>query len=264
MDSTILFQIPAWVLAVVIFFLILTANWLGFHYRKKLSEKKPEDLPENLGTLEGSLLGLMALMLAFSFGMGATKFETRRSLIVKEANAIGTAILRTNMYPDSVRHLFLAGFDNYIDTRIDYYEANFRDEPRNAALKQGEEIAFHLFKRATQLSRDPANLASTQQMIPILNDVIDLAIEREAMRQAKIPPIILMMLSLLTLVSSFMSGYSHKAKKRNLVMIMSFALMTTFTLYIVLELDRPQRGLINIDSAQQKIVDLKLLIKESE
>ena len=46
-----------------IFILILFSNWLGFNYRKRLSERKPEDIPENLGTLEGSLLGLMALIL---------------------------------------------------------------------------------------------------------------------------------------------------------------------------------------------------------
>jgi len=72
------------------------------------------------------------------------------------------------------------------------------------------------------------------------------------------------MLLLLTLVSAFMSGHSHKARKRNLIMITAFALMTTFTIYTVLELDRPQRGLITIDSAQQKIMDQKLLLKHKE
>ncbi len=262
MDN-IFFQIPAWVIAIVIFLLILFANWVGYNYRKKLFEKKPEDIPENLGTLEGSLLGLLALMLAFSFGMGATKFESRRSLAVHEANAIGAAILRLDMYPDSVKKEFISDFDKYIDTRMAYYKANFRDEPRNAALKETEEIFNRMWKKATLLSRDPANLASSQQMIPKLTEMIDLAIERNALREARIPFLILVMLLLLTLVSAFMSGYSHKAKKRNLIMITAFALMTTFTIYTVLELDRPQRGLITIDSAQQKIMDQKLLLKHS-
>jgi hypothetical protein len=46
-------------------------------------------------------------------------------------------------------------------------------------------------------------------------------------------------------------------------MITAFALMTTFTIYTVLELDRPQRGLITIDAAEQKIMDQKLLLKHS-
>jgi len=262
--TSIFFQIPAWVIATVIFILILYANWLGFNYRKKLSERKPEDIPENLGTLEGSLMGLMALMLAFSFGMGATKFESRRSLAVHEANAIGAAILRLDMYPDSVRKDFESDFDKYIDTRMDYYKANFHDAERNAALHETDVIFERMWKRATQLSRDPANLASTQQMIPKLTEMIDLVIERNALREARIPTLILAMLLLLTVVSAFMSGYSHKAKKRNLIMIVSFALMTTFTIYTVMEMDRPQRGVITIDSAQQKIMDQKLLLKHSE
>jgi hypothetical protein len=47
-------------------------------------------------------------------------------------------------------------------------------------------------------------------------------------------------------------------------MITAFALMTTFTLYTVMEMDRPQRGLITIDSAQQKILDQKLLLHHSD
>jgi len=260
----VFFLIPAWLIALVVFLLIFFANWLGFHYRKWLSEKKPEDIPENLGTLEGSLMGLLALMLAFSFGMGATKFESRRSLAVHEANAIGAAILRLDMYPDSVKKEFISDFDKYIDTRMAYYEANFRDVPRNAALHETEEIFARMWKKATLLSRDPANLASTQQMIPKLTEMIDLVIERNALRAARIPFLVLLMLLLLTLVSAFLSGYSHKARKRNLMMITAFAVMTTFTIYIVLEFDRPQRGLINIDSAQKKILDQKLLLKHSE
>ena len=263
MDS-IFFQIPAWVIAIVIFLLILFTNWLGYNYRKRNLKKKPENIPENLGTLEGSLLGLLALMLAFSFGMGATKFESRRSLAVHEANAIGAAILRLDMYPDSVKKEFIPDFDKYIDTRMAYYNANFREGPRNAALKETEEIFNRMWKKATLLSRNPANLASSQQMIPKLTEMIDLVIERNALREARIPFLILIMLLLLTLVSAFMSGYSHKAKKRNLVMITAFALMTTFTIYTVLELDRPQRGVITIDPAQQKIMDQKLLLKHSE
>jgi len=263
MDS-FFFAFPAWVMAIIVFVLILSANALGFNYRRRLLEKHPDDVPESLGTLEGSLLGLMALMLAFSFGMGATKFESRRTLAVKEANAIGAAILRTNMYPDSIRHLFLADFDIYIDKRMDYYQANYHTEDRDAAIRAADEISLRMFKRATALSHDPANLVSSQQMVPILNEMIDLVVERDAMRAARIPTLILVMLLLLTMVSAFMSGYSHKAKKRNLVMILAFTLMTTFTLYIVMELDRPQRGLITIDYAQQKIIDLKKLVAEEK
>jgi CDP-diglyceride synthetase len=262
--GTVFFQIPAWVIALVVFLLIFTANWFGFIYRKRLSEKKPEDIPENLGTLEGSLMGLLALMLAFSFGMGATKFEARRSLAVHEANAVGAAILLLDMYPDSVKKEFISDFDKYIDTRMAYYIANFRDEARNAALKETEVIFNRMWKKATYLSRDPEYLVSSQQMIPKMTEMIDLVIERNALREARIPFLVLMMLLLLTLVSAFLSGYSHKARKRNIMMITAFAVMTTFTIYIVLEFDRPQRGFISIDSAQQKIMDQKLLLKHSE
>lgn len=69
---------------------------------------------------------------------------------------------------------------------------------------------------------------------------------------------------MLTLVSAFLTGYNYKGKRRNMVMITSFALMTTLTIYLVLDLDRPRRGLINLDAAQANIVELKKLTVEDK
>jgi hypothetical protein len=44
----------------------------------------------NFSTLESAMLGLLALMLAFTFSMALTRFEARRDALLNEANAIGT------------------------------------------------------------------------------------------------------------------------------------------------------------------------------
>src|SRR3954447_15539779 len=43
-----------------------------------------------IGTLTGAALGLLALLAVFSFSVALARYETRRSLVLEEANAIGS------------------------------------------------------------------------------------------------------------------------------------------------------------------------------
>ncbi len=258
MNDPILYQIPAWIIASVIFVLMMIMNWAGFRLRKKQRAGKTEAEIDSFGSIEGSMLGLMALLLAFSFGMAATKFDERRKIIIEEANDIGTAILRSDLYGDSVRKLFLQDFSVYVDARIAYYDAGVNYDKIKLALKEAEAISGMLWKRAT-LSHDPSNPARTLQMIPALNSMIDIVTTRESSREAKVPPLILFMLMILTFVAAFLTGYNYKGNRRSTVIVVSFALMTASTLYLVMELDRPRRGLLSLDAAQAKIADLKKL-----
>src|SRR3982751_5511971 len=117
--SPLLLNIPTWLVALGIFILMITFNWLGYRYRKMQIRKNPEDV-DTLGPMEGSLLGLMGLMLAFSFSMAASKFENRRVIIIDEANNIATAMRNSSLFPDSVRNLFLGNFKQYVEARISY------------------------------------------------------------------------------------------------------------------------------------------------
>src|SRR5512138_2372613 len=102
----------------VVFLLMLIAFRLGnwFFRWKKLQMEELEK--SGFGAVEGSLLGLLALMLAFTFSLSSSHYDRRIQVINEEANDIGTAILRADLYPDSVRKEFRKDFKQYIETRI--------------------------------------------------------------------------------------------------------------------------------------------------
>jgi len=60
-------------------------------------------------------------------------------------------------------------------------------------------------------------------------------------------------------VGSFLVGYDPKDKNR--VLIISFAFISSLTLYLILELDHPRRGLINLDTAENSFLTLRKLFK---
>ena len=68
--------------------------------------------------LVGSMLGLLALLLAFSFSMALDRYEERRHLVIQEANAIGTAYLRTQLLDEPHRARLSGLLVDYTDNRI--------------------------------------------------------------------------------------------------------------------------------------------------
>jgi len=259
MNKTFLYDVPAVWLALMLFVLIIVANWGGFHYRKnrlKKTVEKDNDW-DGFGTIEGAMLGLMALMLAFTFNMAASKFETRRELVINESNCISTALLRCDIYPDSARIILREQFKEYLDTRIAYYNAE-DDETKIKAALEGATLHFQkIWNLVTHLSQDVEKRLLGIQMLPALNAMNDIVTTREAARVAEVPPLIVFTLVFITFSASFLLGYGTKSKNRNITIVIAFALMTSLVLYLIMELDRPRRGIINIDSAERTILELE-------
>ena len=54
----------------------------------------------NISMLENAALGLLALMIGFTFAMALSRFDARRDAVLKEANSIGTTALRARLLPN--------------------------------------------------------------------------------------------------------------------------------------------------------------------
>ena len=259
--TTVFSYVPIYILSILIFFLVLLFNWGGFKFKKWHLEKYPGRVPEDLGAVEGSMLGVMALLLGFTFSIAISKFESRRQITVDEANEIGTAILRCDMYPDSVRNPLRADFKEYIETRIAYYAVGDDEEKIKQEIKKAGEISDRIWKRVARQAQNRDNVAITAQMIPAVNDMIDIVTTRDASRISRVPRLVLLVLLGLVLISAFVLGSDYNGKKRNRILILGYAMAMTITLTLIVELDRPREGLINLNAIEQKMIDLRELVR---
>ncbi len=105
--------------------------------------KDSEGAQASVGVVEGAIFGLMSLMIAFGFSGAIERFDTRRQLVVEEANAIGTAYLRLDLLPTAAQPALRENFRRYLDSRLEVY----RKLPDLAAAKV--ELA-----RATKLQEE--------------------------------------------------------------------------------------------------------------
>src|SRR4249920_824522 len=83
--------------------------------------KDPDGATVGVGTVEGAVFGLLALLVAFTFSGAAARFDTRRQLIVEETNDIGTAYLRLDLLPAAAQPPLRERFRHYVTARLAVY-----------------------------------------------------------------------------------------------------------------------------------------------
>ena len=95
--------IPLWALFAVTVLLVLASIEGGHRLAVFRKRRLAKEVDTPINSVIGGTLGLLALLMAFTFGMSASRFDTRRQLLLDEVNAISTCYLRAGLVPDYER-----------------------------------------------------------------------------------------------------------------------------------------------------------------
>ena len=257
MNNSLIHTTDASILCIMLFIAMILMVALG-RYIGKIWRQEKDEPRGGVNSLMAALYALFGFILAFTFGMSGSRYESVRNIVVLEANNIGTAVLRADLYPDSVRDAFRADFKNYLEARIAYYDNVTDTTLFYKAKDDAAKAAGALWSRAMQQSKLPNMLIPSNSMIPALNAMFDIATTREIILKARVPDIIVYMLFILALASSFIAGFTSSAiRHKDWIVITGFALLSSMIIYITLDLGRPMRGIIRADLGEQAIVDLR-------
>ncbi|HEY6506062.1 MAG TPA: hypothetical protein VIZ28_18935 [Chitinophagaceae bacterium] len=253
----LLYDTPSYLIVLVLAALMLAAIYAGLLYARKRNERA-ENTSERSGAIIAAIFALLGFILAFTYNMSESRYDKRRQNIVEESNNIGTALLRCDLYPDSVRNSLRAGFYHYILARIDHFDSGRDDQKAREAFERGDRYSKQLWKTATDYSKThPTQLVASNQMIPALNAMIDIVTTRQASFLATVPPLIVLMLFLLCISAGFFSGYSIGNRKPDKAVVAGFIITISMVVFITLDLDRPYRGIITMNQVEQNIVNLQ-------
>jgi len=258
LKTTFILGTDAWVISVVLFIVMVSTTILGMRVAAMRKKRHMEIGVTSKVADTNYLTGLFFFLLAFTFGMSGTRFDSRRKVVVEEANIIGTAILRSDLYSPEERTMFRKDFLEYVEQRIAFYTAATDVEKILEAEKRSGEVSAKLWARAMKLSHDPAYLQATLLMTPALNAMIDITTTRFYGEKAKVPESILWMLFALACINSFFSGYSATLKgTHDWLVEIGFCLLVSVVILFTLDIDRPRRGFVTLDGANQTILELR-------
>src|SRR4051812_12705320 len=124
----------------------------------------------NIATLESAMLGLLALMLAFTFSMALTRSEARRDALLNEANAIGTTALRARLLPDPHRAETLRLLQEYVEIRLDIVRRNTSLAESRNIINRSNALQEALWQQAKAVASKDRGLIPTGLFIASLNE----------------------------------------------------------------------------------------------
>ena len=229
---------------------------------RRLAED-PTGAEAGVGSVEGAVFALLGLLIAFTFAGAASRFDTRRQLIIEETNDIGTAYLRLDLLPVDAQPALREKFRAYVDTRLEIY----RKIPDMAAAKEemakANRLQLEIWRQSVAASRaQGAAAAAPMLLLPALNAMIDITTTRTMAAQIHPPVVIFALLFGLALASSLLVGYGMASSKaRNWLHMLGLAFVMAVSVYVILDIEYPRLGFIRVDSFDQALVELRESMK---
>ena len=241
-----------------IFLGILICLEIGFRIGIDSSRKNHELAYEGTGTIDAAVFALLGLLLGFSFAGAMSRFEARRELIVREANAIGTAYLRIDMLPSDDQPQIRALFRDYLDARLHGIQLLQSGGPAGEEFARATELQTQIWNRALAASKNDSTQNSNRLLMPAINDMIDVTTSRMIAGSTRLPALIFLLLVTVALLSGLLAGYAMaKRKSRSWLHMLLYAAVIPITIYAVLDFEDPRSGLIRVDAADKALTQLR-------
>lgn len=253
-NELLLNQLPFWLFYVMTVVIVLLSALSGLRLGSYIRRRKKGETEAPVGAIVGSLLGLLAFILAFTFGMAASRFDSRKQLLLDEVNAIGTAFLRTDFLPEPQRTETRKLLRRYVDIRT---EAVRQPEKLPQAMVDSEMLHNQLWSQVSALSNQNNNSILLGLYIQSLNEVIDFHSKRVTVGfQYHIPDSIWLALYFVTILAMAAVGYHFGITGSGSFWItLVLALAFSAVILLIADLDRSTEGLLKVN--QKPMIELQ-------
>jgi hypothetical protein len=232
-------------------FVLLPAMIILLEVGRRLRKRHGES--EGSSAIEGAIFGLFGLLLAFTFSGAITRFDNHRLLLTEEVNDIGTAYLRLDLLPAQTQPELRQLFRDYTNSRMHLFDAVGPEISQETAGLQRA-----IWQRATAGASSPgASPDATKLLLPAINDMIDITSTRQNAFNMHPPAVVYLLLFVFSGGSALMAGYSTKPGARDWVYSVALALAVTLTVYTILDVEYPRRGLIRLNDRDRALISLR-------
>lgn len=249
----------AWIVLALLAAMMLAIE-AGWRFGRRQQDAS-DALREHINNVQGAMLGILALMLGFTFSLALQRFDLRSDAVVEEANAIGTAWLRVDLLPAALRPEAQQLLRRYTDLRVEASVASEIDEAQRRVLRErtGQAQAA-LWALATRAAQADTNAYLPTMFVDALNTMFDSWTKREAARGRHVPELVLVLMFATFLMAGVTVGLAagvagHRPSAVNHVLVLLIAVLV----YVIVDLDRPRRGLIEV--SQQSLLDQQASMK---
>ncbi len=261
-QQEILYAYSSVAIVTMLFIAMIMLNEVGFRIGRFVQSSTASEVKSLTGSIQASILGLLALLLGFTFSMSMQRYDNRSMALIDEANAIGTAVLRVQLLPEKYRDEADRLFQEYVGLRLDIGQIDLtKTEERDKYNKKIANVQDKLWSLAISATEIDPRPVTTGAFLKSLNDVIDSQGKRNALLRMQVPEVVLLLLFVVFISSGGILGYSAGLSgTRMIAPIVLVSILITLIVFIIIDLDRPKRGLIQVD--QSVMIELLTNVKK--
>ncbi len=236
-------------IAALLFLALLVAIEIG--YRVGRAGEATDSARTHVNVLQASLLGMLALLLGFSFSLALQRYESRSVAVIEEANAIGTAYLRVDLLPAALQPGLREQFRNYLVLRMQSANVTMASTQERAALLVRSDAALkELWRVAREAVQQDDRPVTSGLFVSAVNELIDDYGRRNATLERHVPGLVMWLLFGTFIFSAAVVGYAaglagHRASFATYMMVGLIVLVV----FMIIDLDRPRRGFIRVNQA---------------
>ena len=243
----LLYFLPEWVCFILTLIFLQLSHEAGFRIGT-IRRLKPGDNPETAaGTISGITIGLLAFILAFTFNGASNNHDTRKDLLIQEANTVRTTYQRSMQMPDSYRDKVRNLLEEYVDIRLKMRGQRMSELKK--MVERSKAVQTELWSVALELQKKEPGTPMLGLFTESLNKLFDVNVMRiNAVIQGRISTVIWTVLYLLTFITMAMVGYRIGLHGiRSTFMDVSLAVSFALVLVVIIALDRPN-GMMRLDT----------------
>lgn len=212
----------------------------------RLGKKTQREPKENDSLLTSAVLGLLALLLSFTYALAVDRYETRRLLVQEEANAIGTMYLRAQLIDEPHRSRISRILIDYTDNRIALAYA--RRGVNSDLLARNERLLADFWSESAVVYPSLRNLEFSGLFYGSANELIELDATRKSARQVRVPPVIFLLLFVYITATATLLGAFSSSRRALAQSCLFLALLVSFLL-VIIDIDQPTMGAIRESQA---------------
>jgi protein-S-isoprenylcysteine O-methyltransferase Ste14 len=250
---------PLWVIGLVIFGGLIGAALIAGVLRRRRQARKISNAEQGEESITVSAVtGLLALLIAFTFSIALERFDTRRTNVLREANAIGTTYLRAQLLDEPHRTRVSNLLVTYTDTRITLATGHPGPEQRER-LKTSDKLITDLWSATVAAFPSIRSSSFAQSFLQTMNELIDMDASRKAGRDAHVPGAVFFALFIYQFVAAGVISFVVDGKTSRRTAWILFALLGLLLLLII-DIDRPTSG--GITESQEPMLQLQSFLKQ--
>jgi len=230
--------------------LLIAATEIGRWFGKRGGSRVEDNVP----TLEGAVLGLLALMIGFTFAMALSRFEAHRDAVLDEANAIGSTALRARLLPAPNNAECIKLLKSYVQVRLDITQHVLSSAEFNAATSRSNEIQESLWRQVKAVAMIDNGMVPTGLFIQSLNDMFDNQAKHQSAIRDRVPNIVFLTLYGIAAIASALAGYASGLGRRpSQFPVYVMIVLVCALILLIQDLNRPLTGFI--EASQQPMID---------